>query len=63
MAKQRMIWKELGGGTESPTTDNYAWVTYLEDSNLPQLLREEDQVQLMPFGHHQLCIFIEGDYK
>ena len=63
MAKQRMIWKELGGGTGNPTTDNYAWATYLKDTSLPQLMRDEDQVNSMPFGHHQLSIFIEGDYK
>ena len=57
------IWRRLGGGTEDSTTDNYAWVTYLRDTGLPQLIREEDQVGKMPFGHHQLCIFIEGDYK
>jgi hypothetical protein len=56
-------WRRLGGGTENPTTDNYGWAYYLKDSTLPQLLCYEDQVHSMPFGHHQLCIFIEGGNK
>lgn len=62
MKQEKGIWAALGGGSESGT-DNYAWVTYLRDTDLPQLMRDEDQVNLMPFGHHQLCIFIEGDYR
>ncbi len=55
--------QEKGIWASRRTTDSYAWVTYLKDTGLPQLLRYEDQVNSMPFGHHQLCIFIEGDYE
>ena len=58
------IWRRLGGGTEKRTADNYGWANYLKDTAQGcVLMRYEDQIHSMPFGHHQLCIFIEGDYE
>ena len=54
------IWKELGGGTENETADNMGWTNFLHNWYDPER-REwapmDENVESMPYGHHQICIF------